>query len=97
MLKIYSVRDKVAQSIVCTFHCANDGLAVRENAPALSKVAPLGDLEMVHIGNLDESTFEIEKVPIKIVDWNSYKFPESPILPIKTEKKTEKKGEIEND
>lgn len=79
VLNVYSVRDTVANAIVCTFSCPNDGLAIRENAPALSKVAPLGDLEISQLGELDSDTMELKAIPRRIISWDSYKFPESPI------------------
>ena len=84
MLNLYTVRDKVADNVICSFHCPNDGLAIRENAPALSKVAPLGDLELSCIAELDEKTLQVKSLPIRVVDWNSYKFPESPIRKVGT-------------
>lgn len=88
MLNVYCVHDKVANRVVCTFHCENDGLAIRENAPALSKVAPLGDLELINNGQLDESTFVLTPIAARVVDWTSYKFPESPIRKIGTSEVT---------
>lgn len=82
MLNLYCVRDKVADNVICSFSCPNDGLAVRENLPSLSKVAPLGDLELNRIGQLDEKTLEVSAVPVTVVAWDSYKFPESPLKPI---------------
>lgn len=79
MLNLYCVRDTVANNVVCAFVCANDGLAVRENAPALSKVAPLGDLQLVFLGEFDPETLQINSSPSRVVSWDSYKFPESPI------------------
>lgn len=80
MLNLYCVRDKVADNVVCTFTCANDGLAVRENVVALSKVAPLGDLELNRVGTLDEKTLAVSSSPVTVVSWESYKFPETPLL-----------------
>lgn len=77
MLNLYSVHDKVGDSVICTFSSANDGLAVRENAPALSRVAPLTDLELLHIGTFDDKTFEVSNIASRIVPWDSYKFPET--------------------
>lgn len=79
MLNLYCVRDKVADNVVCTFSTANDGLAVRENAVALSKVAPLGDLQLTFVGTLDEKTLQVTSEPARVVSWDSYKYPESPL------------------
>lgn len=88
MLKIYCVRDKVADTVICTLSSANDGTAIRENARALSQVAPLGDLELSQVADLDPKTLSVTPVPIRIVNWESYKFPENPVL---VQKKEEKK------
>lgn len=82
MLNLYCVRDKVADNVICSFSAPNDGLAVRENVIALSKVCPLGDLELVHIGYLDEKTLDCSSASRSVVSWDSYKFPESPLKPL---------------
>ena len=79
ILNLYCARDKVADKALCVFASTNDGMAIRENVVALSKVLPLGDLELNCIGTFDDVTMECVKSPARIVDWNSYKFPESPI------------------
>lgn len=80
-VNIYSVYDRVAGRTVCTFQAENDGLAVRDNAPALSKVCPIGDLELYHVGSLDvKGRFFRCFDTWKKVDWNSYKFPENPFV-----------------
>lgn len=81
ILKLYCVRDKVADKSLCVFTAVNDGMAIRENGVALSRVAPLGDLELNAIGTFDDETMEIAKTPNVIVSWDSYKFPESPVKP----------------
>lgn len=92
MLNLYCVRDEVAKRLVCTFTCENDGLAVRENAKALSAVAPLGDLTINFVGEVDEATLEVTPQPHRVVSWESYKFPESPLKPIQNQKESEVKN-----
>lgn len=81
MLNVYCVYDTIGKNCICTFQSANDGVAVRENAPALSRVAPLGDLRLNLIGTLDEETLQITPCPPTVVSWDSYKYPETPLKP----------------
>lgn len=76
---LYVCRDKLANHVICCFMSSSDGMAVRENVVGLSKVLPLGDLELCHVGKINDVTMEVEKVPSRVVDWNCYQFPESPI------------------
>ena len=85
-LGLYSAYDKVANRSICCFASASDGLAVRENAPALSKVIPLGDVELRKFAEIDDTSLELSlKIDAPdghnfvVVPWDSYKFPESPI------------------
>lgn len=85
-LGLYSAYDKVANRSICCFASASDGLAVRENAPALSKVIPLGDVELRRIASVDDTTLQVslnvdtpDGQNFSVVPWDSYKFPESPI------------------
>lgn len=87
MLNLYTVHDKISDNIICTFSCPNDGLAVRENYRALCNVAPIGDLEIVQVGTLNEKTLEVASLPSRVVSWDCYKFPESPIKPVATTEK----------
>lgn len=77
MLNLYSVHDKIGDTIICSFSCANDGLAIRENMPALSRVVPISDLELLQVGTLNPSTFEVANCASRVVPWDSYKFPET--------------------
>lgn len=85
VLNVYVAFDKIGKRVVCTFSSPSDGLAVRENAPALSKVIPLGDIELRRIGSLDDESLVYTPVlddgnkNYVSVDWNSYQFPESPL------------------
>lgn len=81
-MKIYSVFDKVAQKTLCVFAAPNDGLAIRENARSIARIMPLGDASLVYTGfDIEDSTGNVEKkTNFSVVDWNSYKFPENPIV-----------------
>lgn len=91
LLKMYAVFDKIAGKCLCTFSDVNDGMAVRNNAPALSRVAPLQDLQLNCIGSFDDETMSISSCPVVAVSWDSYKFPESPVTPLPTNIKGGKK------
>lgn len=90
---VYAAYDKVANSVLCVFSSQNDGMAIRENVVALSKVIPLGDIELRCVGSVDdESALLHSDSNYRIVDWNAYKFPESPIT--KDEKKAVATSEV---
>lgn len=82
MKNLYVAYDKVASSTLCCFMSSNDGMAIRENVVALSKVLPLGDIELRCVGTIDEVSSVVFPTDYRIVDWDSYKFPESPMKPI---------------
>ncbi len=80
---IYSVFDKVAGKVLCSFSAPNDGMAIRENLPALSRVLPIGDTELRCLGELDDTKCVIMPYDsFSVVSWDSYKFPENPISPL---------------
>lgn len=81
MMNIYTAFDKVANKPLCVFASPSDGLAIRENAPALSRVLPLGDIELRKIGTISDDC-KIESCDMSTVSWDSYKFPENPIAPL---------------
>lgn len=82
-MKIYGFFDIVAQRIRGVTIAENDGLVIRENAKALAQVYPLGDIKIKVLADLDEKTGAITRKydldEQKVIDWNEYKFPESPI------------------
>lgn len=87
MTNIYAFYDKTAGSMKVLTTAPNDGLAIRENTPYLQRICPLGDIEIRKIGTINEETCRVETFEdYKIVDWNSYKFPESPLKNEKEEK-----------
>lgn len=80
-VSLYCVYDRVASRTVCTFQAENDGLAVRDNAPSLAKVCPIGDLELYRVGKIDVASRNIILDPSWcLVSWDSYKFPENPFV-----------------
>lgn len=91
-MKLYTIVDKIKHSSIAVFMAENDGIAIRENAPTFSRVLPLGDLSLVCIGDFDVESQKITPCVPAVVDWNNYKFPESP-LPI-TANATIKKEKI---
>lgn len=82
-MKIYGFFDTVAQRIRGVTIAENDGLVIRENAKALAQVYPLGDIKIKVLADLDEKTGAITRKydldEQEVIDWNAYKFPESPI------------------
>lgn len=82
-MKIYGFFDVVAKRIRGVTIAENDGLVIRENAKALAQVYPLGDIKIKVLADLDEKTGAITRKydldEQEVVDWNEYKFPESPI------------------
>lgn len=91
-MKIYGFFDVVAKRIRGVTIAENDGLVIRENAKALAQVYPLGDIKIKVLADLDEKTGAITRKydldEQEVVDWNEYKFPESPIKKVdKVQKK----------
>lgn len=80
-VRLYCAFDKTANKSLCVFSDVNDGMAIRNNVIALSKVVPLGDLELRFLGCFDDVDMSINPLgkDYVVIDWNSYKFPESPI------------------
>lgn len=82
-MKIYGFFDVVAKRIRGVTIAENNGLVIRENAKALAQVYPLGDIKIKVLADLDEETGAITRKydldEQEVIDWNAYKFPESPI------------------
>lgn len=86
---IYCVRDVVADDTICMFYASTDGMAVRDNLPALSRVRPVSDLRLYCVGSFDSKSMTVKAFTSPVaVSWDSYKFPEA--TP-KDDKKVEKK------
>lgn len=80
-VNVYCVYDRTAGRAIVTFQSENDGLAVRENAPSLSKALPIGDLELYKIATLDVKARFIRPLDSWIlIPWDSYQFPENPFV-----------------
>lgn len=83
MSKIYSIFDRVAQKAIACFSAPNDGMAIRENAPSISRIIPLGDAELRYIADFDDNSSKISPLPdFVVIDWNNYHYPENPIKPL---------------
>lgn len=91
-VNLYCAFDKISQKSLCVMSDVNDGMVIRNNAQALSKALPLGDVEIRFIGTFDDSDMSILPAgkDYRVVSWDSYKFPENPFS-----KKAEK--EVENE
>lgn len=86
MHKLYGVVDKIDGEYLTVFHAKNDGMAIRSNLPALSRVRPVDDLEFYQIGTFDENSGLVSACPPRSVPKDSYKFPETPPDPKENEK-----------
>lgn len=74
---VYCVRDVVADDTICMFYAVTDGVAVRDNLPALSRVRPIDDLRLYCVGSFDSSSMSLNPFTSPVaVSWDSYKFPE---------------------
>lgn len=73
----YVVFDTVANDTFTSFTAVNDGMAVRDNLPALSRIRPVQDLVLYCVGSFDTVSMDVVSVPRRLVSWDSYKFPES--------------------
>lgn len=75
---VYAVRDVVADDTICMFYATTDGMAVRDNLPALSRVRPVADLRLYCVATFDSKTMIVKSFSAPVsVSWDSYKFPES--------------------
>lgn len=84
-MNVYSIYDKIGEKIIGIFASPTDGLAIRENARAIGRIMPLGDAELRCIGTVNSDGSQIVPCEVRIVDWDSYKFPESPLKPLSDE------------
>lgn len=80
---VYCVRDTVADDTICMFYAVTDGVAVRDNLPALSRVRPIDDLRLYCVGSFDSSAMFLKSFTAPVsVSWDSYKFPEVKGTPV---------------
>lgn len=90
-MQIYAFYDRIAKKIRGVTTAENDGLVVRENARALAQVYPLGDIEIQAVAEInDNGDIKINEEK-RIVNWESYKFPENPFVKVDKNKETEQK------
>lgn len=87
---LYALVNKVdGGSVVSVSLAANDGICVRDNLPALKRLFPyvLDDMEFVQIGEISDGAVCTFVKP-RSVEWESYKFPENPVVPLTSEQKS---------
>lgn len=80
-LNLYTAFDTISNSSLCVFTSANDGTAIRENLPSLSRVVPVKDLRFYQVGWFDSETLEVQHLPDGRREFqiDAYKFPETPV------------------
>ena len=76
---IYVAKDKFTNKTLFLFESDSDSVAIRSNAPVISRLIPLGDAELLQIGTYDDVTFDVKSCTPRSVAWDSYKFPENPL------------------
>lgn len=83
---LYCLYDKVSDTVVDTFIAQSDGVAVRNTLLTLR--VPIRDSEIYQIGTMSRfldnekingfvPSTDFEVVTPRLVDWESYKFPEN--------------------
>lgn len=90
-MQIYAFYDRIAKKIRGVTTAENDGLVIRENARALAQVYPLGDLEIQAVAEIDDNGDIKINEEKRVVNWESYKFPENPFVKVDKTKETEQK------
>ena len=80
-LKIYVVRDKVADDVVSVNTATTDGMFVRTYSRGFQSLNPnfLEDFEIYQVGSISFDTLECTPCPNRKVSWDSYKMPETTI------------------
>ena len=75
---VYVIFDTVADEPIVISTSKTDGLFVRNNLPYVSKMNPnyLMDYVIYHVGYFVDSELSLESCSPRVVDWDSYKFPE---------------------
>lgn len=76
---IYVAKDKFTNKTLFLFESDSDSVAIRSNAPVISRLIPLGDAELLQIATYDDVSFEVRSCTPRSVPWDSYKFPENPL------------------
>lgn len=80
-LKIYVVRDNIADDVVSVNTATTDGMFVRTYAKGFQNLNPnfLSDFEVYQVGTVDFNTLECISCPKRKVPWDSYKMPETSV------------------
>lgn len=80
-LKIYVVRDVIADDVVSINTATTDGMFVRTYAKGFNSLNPnfLKDFEIYEVGSVDFDTLECTACPKRKVSWDSYKLPENTV------------------
>ena len=80
-LKIYLVRDNIADDVVSINTATTDGMFVRTYAKGFQSLNSnfLSDFEIYQIGSVDLNTLECTPCPKRKVSWDSYKMPETTV------------------
>nr|DAH73137.1 MAG TPA: hypothetical protein [Microviridae sp.] len=80
-LKIYVVRDNVANDVVSVNTATTDGMFVRTYAKSFQSLNPnfLTDFEIYQVGSVNFDTFECRPCDKRKVSWDSYKMPETTV------------------
>ena len=78
-LKVYIVRDIIADDVVSVNTATTDGMFVRTYARGFKNLNPnfLSDFEVYQVGTVDFNTLECTPCPKRKVPWDSYKMPET--------------------
>lgn len=90
-MQIYAFYDRIAKKIRGVTTAENDGLVIRENAKALAGIYPLGDIQILAVAEIDDNGDVKVNEEKRVVNWESYKFPENPFIKVDKTKKEEQK------
>lgn len=78
-INVYALRDVVADDVKTIFYMKTDGLAVRSILPVYAPKFPIDDLRLYHIGYFDMDKMELTNCALRVVSWDSYKFPQESV------------------
>lgn len=80
-LKIYVVRDNIADDVVSVNTATTDGMFVRTYSKGFQSLNPnfLSDFEIYQVGTVDFDSLECISCPKRKVSWDSYKMPETTV------------------
>lgn len=72
-------KDLHLNKVLYCFEADSDAVAVRAQAPIISRMIPLGDSQLIYIGSYDTDTNKLIPDDCRVVSWDCYKFPENPL------------------